>query len=237
MNILVVEDNYELNKAMSKLLSKQTSISKVESAYNGEDALHMILNNDYDMIILDLMLPKMSGLEVLKKLRESKSCGVCVVSAMSEKETMIESLKIGADDYVVKPFNGDELIARIESIYRRHNKTFIKNAYELRGLMVDFDSMTVTCRGENIILGGKLYDIFEYMVRNKNTIVTKDRLFTRVWGFDSDTIYTVTEVYISKLRKILEKYGFKNNLITIKNIGYMWDESRSGDINDNKDKE
>lgn len=226
MNILVVEDNYELNKVICKLLSAQSSVTKVESAYNGEDALYMILNNDYDMVVLDLMLPKMSGLEVLKKMRETKVCGVCVLSAIMEKDTMVEALRIGADDYVVKPFNGEELVARIESIYRRHNKAFIKNTYELRGLKVDYDTTTVTINGENVILNGKLYDIFEYMVRNRNTIVTKDRLFTRVWGFDSDTIYTVTEVYISKLRKILEKYNFKQNLITIKNIGYMWDESK-----------
>lgn len=227
MNLLIVEDNKELNKAICKTIEKCQFVRTVDSAFNGEDGLYMALNNDYDMVVLDLMLPKMGGLEVLKKLRETKDCGVCILTALSDKFTTVEALKAGADDYITKPFDNDELVARILSIYRRHSKTIIKNEYQFKGLRIDYDTTTVNINGDNVILNGKLYDIFEYMVRHKNTIITKDRLFTRVWGFDSDTIYTVTEVYVSKLRKILEKYNMKHYLVTIKNIGYMWDETRT----------
>lgn len=227
MNILVVEDNVQLNNAIVKLLAKQVNVSKVDSALDGEEGLYIATNNEYDIIVLDIMLPKINGIEMLKKLRqEPKNCGVLMVSAINEKESIIESLKSGADDYITKPFDNDELLARIDSIYRRRNNMFARNVYEFKNLTLDYSTMTMTVDSEVIVLNGKLYDIFEYLVNNKNTIVTKDRLFNRVWGFDSDTIYTVTEVYISKLRKILDKYNFKNNLITIKNIGYMWDETK-----------
>lgn len=226
MNILIIEDNVELNGAIARLCAKQPNISKVDVAYDGEEGLYYAVNNEYDIVLLDIMLPKINGLEVLKKLRQTKECGVCMVSAINEKETTVEALKLGADDYITKPFDSDELIARIDAIYRRRNNQFAKNLYEFRDLRLDYSTMTLTINGEVVVLNGKLYDIFEYLVNNKNTIVTKDRLFNRVWGFDSDTIYTVTEVYISKLRKILDKYNYKSNLVTIKNIGYMWDETK-----------
>lgn len=226
MNVLIVEDNLELNGAIAKLCGRQPNITKVDCAFDGEEGLFMALNNEYDIMVLDIMLPKLNGLELLKKLREKKNSGVCMLTAINEKETIVEALKVGADDYVTKPFDADELLARIESIYRRRNNQFIQNCYEYKGIKLDYSTMTLTIDGDVVVLNGKLYDIFEYMVSNKNTIVTKDRLFNRVWGFDSDTIYTVTEVYVSKLRKILDKYGYKNNLVTVKNIGYMWDETK-----------
>lgn len=226
MNVLIIEDNVELSGAMAKLCARQPNISKVDVAYDGEEGLYYAVNNEYDIILLDIMLPKINGLELLKRLRQTKECGVCMVSAINEKETLVEALKLGADDYITKPFDSDELIARIDAIYRRRNNQFAKNLYEYKSLKLDYSTMTLTINGEVVVLNGKLYDIFEYLVNNKNTIVTKDRLFNRVWGFDSDTIYTVTEVYISKLRKLLDKFGLKNNLVTIKNIGYMWDETK-----------
>lgn len=225
MNILVVEDNIELNRAICNTISKCRIMNNVDSATNGEDGLYMAMNNEYDIIVLDLMLPRMNGLEVLSKLRKVKDCGIIVLTALTDKETTINALKIGADDYMTKPFDNDELVARMISIFRRHSKTIVKNSYTFDKLSVDYDSTTVTVDKDVLVLTGKVYEIFEYLIRHKNTIITKDRLFTRVWGFDSDTIYTVTEVYVSKLRKLLEKHGLKKNLVTIKNIGYMWDES------------
>ena len=225
MNILVVEDNIELNRAICNTISKCRIMTNVDSATNGEDGLYMAMNNEYDIIVLDLMLPRMNGLEVLSKLRKVKDCGIIVLTALTDKETTINALKIGADDYMTKPFDNDELVARMISIFRRHSKTIVKNSYTFGTLSVDYDSTTVTVDKDVLVLTGKVYEIFEYLIRHKNTIITKDRLFTRVWGFDSDTIYTVTEVYVSKLRKLLEKHGLKKNLVTIKNIGYMWDES------------
>ena len=225
MNILVVEDNVELNRAICNTISKCRIMTNVDSATNGEDGLYMAMNNEYDIIVLDLMLPRMNGLEVLSKLRKVKDCGIIVLTALTDKSTTINALKIGADDYMTKPFDNDELVARMISIFRRHSKTIVKNNYTFGKLTVDYDSTTVTVNNDVVVLTGKVYEIFEYLIRHKNTIITKDRLFTRVWGFDSDTIYTVTEVYVSKLRKLLEKHGLKKNLVTIKNIGYMWDES------------
>ena len=225
MNVLIVEDNVNLNDAICNAVKKVNTVSVVDRAYDGEIALYMALNNYYDMIILDLMLPKMNGLEVLRKLRQNKDCGVMVLTALSDKNTLIKALELGADDYMTKPFDNDELVARMMSIYRRHTKTVVNNEYRFKNIVVDYDTTTITIDGKVVVFNGKIYDIFEYLVRHKNTIITKDRLFTRIWGFDSDTIFTVTEVYISKLRKLLDAYGLKKYLLTIKNIGYMWDET------------
>lgn len=225
MRFLVIEDTASLNMAICDTLK---SLGTAETALDGEEGLFKASEGSYDLIVLDLMLPKMNGMDVLKNMRKREiSTPVLILTAKGQLEDKVEGLKEGADDYMVKPFARDELIARVESILRRYNRT-LGNGYQFKDLKIDFTSKTVTIGGENVIISGKLYDIFEYMVRNKNIIISKEQLFDRIWGFESETIYTVTEVYVSNLRKILDKYDYKKYLKTIKTIGYMWSEKEDG---------
>lgn len=225
MRFLVIEDTASLNMAICDTLK---SLGTAETALDGEEGLFKASEGSYDLIVLDLMLPKMNGMDVLKNMRKREiSTPVLILTAKGQLEDKVEGLKEGADDYMVKPFARDELIARVESILRRYNRT-LGNGYQFKDLKIDFTSKTVTIGGENVIISGKLYDILEYMVRNKNIIISKEQLFDRIWGFESETIYTVTEVYVSNLRKILDKYDYKKYLKTIKTIGYMWSEKEDG---------
>lgn len=225
MRFLVIEDTASLNMAICDTLK---SLGTAETALDGEEGLFKASEGSYDLIVLDLMLPKMNGMDVLKNMRKREiSTPVLILTAKGQLEDKVEGLKEGADDYMVKPFARDELIARVESILRRYNRT-LGNGYQFKDLKIEFTSKTVTIGGENVIISGKLYDILEYMVRNKNIIISKEQLFDRIWGFESETIYTVTEVYVSNLRKILDKYDYKKYLKTIKTIGYMWSEKEDG---------
>ena len=216
MKFLVIEDNEALNAAIVEILS---SMGKSDSAYDGEEGFFMAGTKSYDLIVLDLMLPKMSGLELLKQLRKTNNCPLLILTAVDDVQKKIEGLKLGADDYMTKPFERDEFLARVEAILRRHNNNF-KTNYVCDNIELDFAGKMFKINGQYVKVSGNL----EYLIRNRNIIIPKEQLFNRIWGFDSETIITVTEVYISNLRKLLSKYGESNHLKTVKNVGYMWSE-------------
>lgn len=221
MKFLVIEDNEALNAAVVDALGQ---LGDCDSAYDGEYGYLLAANGSYDLIVLDLMLPKMSGMDLLTKLRTNSNCPLLILTALTDVSHKIEGLKLGADDYMTKPFERDELVARVEAILRRHNNNF-KTKYVNGRLELDFAGKILRVDGEDVKLSGKMYDILEYLVRNRNMIISKEQLFNRIWGFDSDTVITVTEVYISNLRKLLEKYGLRDHLRTVKSVGYMWVEN------------
>lgn len=220
MKFLVIEDNEALNDAVVDALS---GLGSSDSAYDGEYGYYLASNGSYDLIVLDLMLPKMSGQELLSKLRAESNCPLLILTALTDVAHKIEGLKSGADDYMTKPFERDELVARVEAILRRHNNNF-KTTYSKGRVELDFVGKIFRVDGKDVKLSGKMYDILEYLIRNRNMIISKEQLFNRIWGFDSETIITVTEVYISNLRKLLDKYGLREHLRTIKSVGYMWSE-------------
>ncbi len=220
MKFLVIEDNEALNAAVVDALAP---LGACDSAYDGEYGYYLAVNGSYDLIVLDLMLPKMSGQQLLAKLRTESNCPLLILTALTDVSHKIEGLKAGADDYMTKPFERDELVARVEAILRRHNNNF-KTNYSNGRVELDFVGKVFRVDGRDVKLSGKMYDIIEYLIRNRNMIISKEQLFNRIWGFDSDTIITVTEVYISNLRKLLEKYGLRDHLRTVKSVGYMWAE-------------
>lgn len=225
MKILVVDCNIEQNKCICKALSKCKGLLHIDSSFDAEDGLGIAMNGEYDIIVVGYNLIKITQENFVKKLKNKKYCGIISIINNSNQEKLLAMTKIGVDDFVVKPYHEDELVARVVGLYMKKTQTINKNLYEFKSMTVDYDTTTIIVNGDTVVMPGKIYEIFEYLIRNKNMIVTKDRLFSRVWGIDSDTIYTVTEVYVSKLRKILEKYNLKKHLVTIKNIGYMWDET------------
>ena len=226
MKFLVVEDNITLNQNIRDVLSK---LGDSDGSYDGEEGLYMAEHGSYDLIILDLMLPKLNGFELLSRLRKTSVSPVIILTALDSTDKKIEGLKLGADDYISKPFENDELLARVEAVLRRYNNNF-NTKYVHNNIELDYIGKMLKINGEYVKLAGKMYDIVEYLIRNRNMIISKEQLFNRIWGYNSDTIVTVTEVYVSNIRKTLEKYDAKKHLKTIKNIGYMW-----SDKDDNED--
>lgn len=221
MKILVIEDDRHLNKAICEMLK---SIADTTAIYDGEDGLHIIEQNIFDLIILDIMLPKIDGFQILKKLRSFSTCPVLMLTAKDDINDKVRGLKLGADDYMTKPFYRDELIARVEALLRRYNNNFKGLQVVFKDMKFDVVQKKVTINDEMLDVFGKTYDILEYLVRNKEIIIPKEQLFNRVWGFDSETVWSVVEVYVSNLRKVLKKYNYHIYLKTLRNVGYMWSE-------------
>ena len=221
MKILVVEDDKHLNKAICDMLSK---LAETEGIYDGSVAMEMVEYNIYDLIILDVMLPGADGFQILEKIRSVGQCPVIMLTAKDSINSKVKGLKMGADDYMTKPFYRDELIARVEALLRRYNNNFDANQIVFKDMVFDINQKKVTINGEIIECIGKTYDILEYLVRNKEIIIPKEQLFNRIWGYDSDTIWSVVEVYVSNLRKVLKPYGYHLYLKTLRNVGYMWSE-------------
>lgn len=218
MKFLIVEDNIGWS---NKIKESVASLGESECAFDGEEGLYMAESNIYDLIIFDMILPKLNGSEFLVKLRQKSVCPAIAVSSLDSKSKIVEGLSLGADDYVVKPFDQEELKARIVAVLRRYNNNF-SDIYTCDDVVMDFRNKMLSVGGEYIKLSGKAYEIVEFLIRNRNIIISKEQLFNRIWGNDSDTIMTVTEVYISSLRKKLDKFGAKKYIKTVKNIGYMW---------------
>ena len=221
MKILVVEDDKTLNLSISKMLEK---IADIESVYDGEEALFQCEQDIYDLIILDVMLPHIDGFTILEKLRKFSNCPVLMLTAKTSVNDRVKGLNLGADDYLIKPFFRDELIARVEALLRRYNNNFQGLKLTFQDMEFDIVHKNVKINGQSLELVGKTYDILEYLVRNKEIIIPKEQLFNRIWGFDSDTVWSVVVVYVSNLRKALKDFDYNIYLKTIRNVGYMWSE-------------
>lgn len=219
MKILIVEDEKILSDTIKQCICSKYD---VEQAYDGYDAYMLAKEKIYDMIILDLMLPEMSGYEVLKKLRENRTTTpVLILTAKDSIDDKIKGFKYGADDYLVKPFEREELLARLEAIIRRTYGNYKENLIEFKDMKLNLNSRKVSLNGENIVLQGKQFDILEFLINSKNTIITKEQIFDKIWGFDSETTTNVVEVYASALRKILKKYNYDKYIKTIRGVGYI----------------
>ena len=221
MKILVIEDDKHLNKAICEMLN---NIAETSSIYDGEQAMYAAEQNIYDLIILDVMLPNVDGFTILKKIRQTSNVPVIMLTAKDSIQDKVNGLKLGADDYMTKPFYRNELIARVNALLRRYNNNFMDMKIVFKDMVFDLSQKTVSINGEKLEISGKSYDILEYLVRNKEMIITKDQLFNRIWGFESETIWSVVEVYVSNLRKLLKKYNYHTYLKTLRNVGYMWSE-------------
>ena len=220
MRILIVEDDRILAQTIEQILKSKYDI---DHAYDGEEGLLYAKQNIYDVIILDLMMPVMDGYTMLLELRKQKIITpVLIVTAKDGLDDKLKGFRLGADDYITKPFNKDELLARIEAIIRRTTGNYGDNKLEFEGLVLDFNNRKVFVGNEEIILQGKQFDVLEYLINSKNTIVTKDQIFDKIWGFDSETSTNVIEVYTSGIRKELKKVGYDKHLKTIRGVGYIW---------------
>ena len=222
MKILIIEDDKILSDTIKQCIEKEY---KTEQAYDGYDGFMLANGGIYDLILLDLMLPEMSGYDVLLKLRQNKiNTPVLILTAKDTIPDKVKGFQYGADDYLVKPFEREELLARIEAILRRTNGNYKKDELEFKGLKMNLKNRQVTIDGKEVTLQGKQFDILEYLINSKNTIITKEQMFDKIWGFDSATTTNVVEVYASGLRKELNKYGYGNYIKTVRGVGYILSE-------------
>jgi DNA-binding response OmpR family regulator len=218
MRILIVEDDKKVASFIRKGLQEERYA--VDVAHDGESALFHFETNEYDVVILDLMLPRLDGMEVLRRMRASGNrCPVLVLTAKGGVENKVEALDCGADDYLVKPFAFVELSARVRALLRRGMVE--KTALCVANLMLDATSRTVSRDGHRIELTPKEYSLLEFLMRHANRPVSRTMIIEHVWDIHFDGISNVVDVHINWLRQKIDK-GFAPQLIrTIRGVGYM----------------
>lgn len=220
MKILLVEDDRVLSDSIKEILEE---IGEVFQVFDGEEAVYEGERGIYDLIVLDLMLPAKSGEEVLRDLRKERVyTPVLILTAKDAFEDKMNGFRIGADDYLTKPFHRTELYLRAQALIRRSLGIHEGNEIEESGLLVDLGGRRATYHNEEITLQGKEFDLLVYLMQNKGRIITKDHLFDRIWGFQSDTTLSVVEVYMSNLRKHLKPFGLDSWIKTLRNVGYLF---------------
>lgn len=222
MKILVVEDNKKLLQTIVKELKKHF---EVESCEDGEEALYMIKQGIYDLVVLDLMLPSLGGIDILKNIRNNHiDIPVLILTAKESLDEKVEAFSIGANDYLTKPFYMEELVARIYAMLRTTGKLQTKNTLDFYDLHLDLSKRRVFYKNEEIELQNKQFNLLEYFLLNKGTILLKEQIYDRIWGMESDATIEIVEVYISNLRKILSKFGYDKCIKTKRKVGYMFDD-------------
>lgn len=220
MRILVVEDEHRIANSIKKGLEQERYA--VDVAYTGPDGFDLASTEDYDGIILDIMLPEMNGIEICKNLRKNKiHIPILMLTAKGQTEDKINGLDAGADDYMTKPFSFDELLARIRALTRRQG-TVLNTNLSVMDLVLDKKLYLVKRGNQEIKLSSKEFSLLEYLITNKNTIVTKDQIISHVWDYDSDILPNTIEVYIKNLRNKIDKpFNNKKPLIhTVRGFGY-----------------
>ena len=219
MRILVVEDEKDLNNIITKHLKKNNF--SVDSVFNGEEALECLDYGAYDLIILDIMLPKVNGYEVIKKLRENKNeTAVLMLTARDSIEDKIKGLDLGADDYLIKPFDFGELLARIRALVRRkYGNT--SNTMEIDDLCIDIAKKTVVRGGKNIELTGKEYEVLEYLIQNKGHVLSRDKIRDSVWDYGYEGESNIIDVLIKNIRKKIDIGNSKQLIHTKRGLGYV----------------
>lgn len=222
MRLLVVEDNIPLLESIVQLLADEF---EVEQASNGEDGLFLARQNIHDAIILDVMLPEIDGFEVLQTIRkEGSNIPVLFLTAKDSLEDRVKGLDSGGDDYLTKPFQAAELKARIRALLRRSGSLTTSQTLQYKGIELLGKERDIRVDGEPIKLTSKQYELLEYLIQNKGVILTKEQIYDRVWGFDSDTTIAIVEVFMHHLRKKLEPFGYHADIKTIRGVGYMLNE-------------
>ena len=225
MKILVVEDEQKLAGFIHQGLQQAGYLVQISN--NGSEALNMVASETFDLILLDLMLPGMTGIEVLKNMRAFNiSSPVIILSALSGTSQVVEALDLGAVDYIKKPFEWDELLARIRILQR---KIFASEStrIQINDLTIDLMARQVMRSETQITLTAKEFALLEYLIRNLNRVVSKNQILENVWNMDFDPESNIVEVYMHQLRRKIDK-GFDNPLIqTVVGVGYKLTGSKS----------
>ena len=212
-NILIVEDEIHINGLISKALT--LTGHRCKSAYDGMEALKMLNGGGFDLVILDVMLPGLTGFELIEYI---KDIPVIFVTARAGLNDKLKGLGLGAEDYIVKPFEMQELLARVSVVLRRVKRE--NSTFSFDNITVDFDKRCVYADGEEVKLTPKEYDLLETLILNRNIALTRDRLLSLVWDMDFEGDTRTVDIHIQQLRK---KLGIKNRIISLYKIGYRFE--------------
>lgn len=219
INLLIVEDEATLSDNIKEILSDLGEITQI---YDGKEGLFEAETGVYDLILLDLMLPGKNGYEILAELRKKNiQTPVLILTAKDGLEDKITGFQKGADDYLTKPFYREELIMRVKALLKRSLGLFSENQIVYKNITCNLATKEVTIDDEILSIQGKEFYLLVYFIQNKGVILTKEQIFDRIWGFDSDTTITVVEVYMSHLRKHLKPSGADQFFKTLRNVGYI----------------
>lgn len=219
MRILLAEDEKEMSNAIVAVLKHEHY--SVDAVYDGQDALDYLETGLYDGAILDIMMPKMDGVSVLKEIRKNgMDVPVILLTAKSEIDDKVEGLDAGADDYLTKPFAMKELLARLRSITRRQGEV-TDNVIEFSNLKLDRSTFLISTETDSLRLANKEFQMLEMLLSNPGQIISTEQFMDKIWGYDSETELNVVWVYVSYLRKKLSKIGAKVNIKAARGVGYL----------------
>ena len=220
MRVLVIEDEYSLAELISERLKKEHYLVDIET--DGEEGLYSALNGTYDLIILDVMLPSMNGFEILKEIHEEDiNLKVIMLTAKSEIEDKLNGFSRGADDYLTKPFHMEELVARVNLQLRKPNQGS-NDFLEVGNLRLNIKNSSITCTDtqESLEIGKKEFELLEYFMNNKGQIISKDQIYTKIWGIDNEIESNNLEAYLSFIRKKLKLIGCNVLIKVNRGLGY-----------------
>ncbi len=217
--ILVVDDEKSIREVIRTYAEFEGH--EVVEAVDGLDAIDKVKEEDFDVIVMDIMMPRLDGFSSYKEIKKIKNIPVLMLSARSEEYDKLFGFEIGIDDYVTKPFSPKELMARLNVIVNRNNKVEENEAMEFEGLKIDLDGRVVFVDDEIVDLTPKEYDLLVYMVKNKNIALSRDKLLNQVWGYDFYGEDRTVDTHIKMLRNSIKEY--RKFIITVRGVGYKFD--------------
>jgi len=223
MRVLMVEDEKYMAKAVAEILKKNHYT--VDLAHDGSDGLDYALSAIYDIIILDIMLPKMDGLTILSEIRKAGiDTPVILLTAKGQIEDKVKGLDFGADDYLTKPFHTDELLARLRALHRRKPELCNNGFISFGDIEFSPHTLVLRCGKKETVLKLKESQLLELLIANKNTVISKNTIIERVWGYDAQAEYNHVEIHISRLRKQLSQIESQITINTVRGAGYTLSE-------------
>ncbi|MCM1289813.1 MAG: response regulator transcription factor [Corallococcus sp.] len=219
MKVLIVDDEVKLADALGEVFRRNKFLADV--VYDGEDGYFYAKKGDYDVVVLDVMMPNMDGFQVVQKLRQVKcNVPVLMLTAKDEVSSRVKGLDCGADDYLTKPFATEELLARVRALARRQSE-LVYDSFSYCGTVLNTGNYTLSCGDKSVSLGAKEYEIMRLLISNPAQVISKDAIISKVWGLDSDITENNVEAYMSFLRKKLFYIGSKLTISSKRLLGYF----------------
>lgn len=221
--ILLIEDESRIREMVKEYLENEGFL--ITEAYDGADALDKFKNIDFDMLVLDVMLPKVDGWSVCREVRRTSSIPILMLTARGEEYDRLFGFELGVDDYMVKPFSPKELVARMKAVLRRSsnaaNIVFSADLFEYRSLSVNISSRKVTIDGRNIEMTPKEFDLLSFFVKNRDRVFTREQLLDKVWGYEFGGDYRTIDTHVKMLRESLGEY--RSLVVTVWGVGYKFE--------------
>lgn len=218
--ILIIEDDEKISKLISMELKFEGF--EIDVAFDGKDGLLKAIYNDFDLIILDLMLPKMNGIEVCKRIRQVSEVPIIILTAKDEISDKVIGLDYGADDYMTKPFSNEELIARIKALIRRSKKLNKLEIFEFEDLKINYTAYEVFRNTDKIALSKREFELLDYLVTNKGIVLSRDKILQDVWGIDYVGRDNILDLYIKYIRDKIDKNYDRKYIHTVRGIGFVF---------------